>query len=93
MSFGAIALAAIVVVWLGAGFTAWLPWVLANGPNRPLTRLAVALLAGVAGALLVPMLGARDERGLLLSPVAAFAAATAASFVLHRRLPRMRRVR
>lgn len=93
MSFEAIAVTAMLVAWLGAGFAAWLPWVAFNGPNRPLTRLGIALVAGLAGALLVPLLGARDERGFLLSPVAAFSAATVASFVLHRRLPKMRRIR
>ena len=93
MSFEAIALAAMLAVWLGAGFAAWLPWVAFNGPNRPLTRLLVALVTAVLGALVLPLAGLRDERGFVLSPASAFLAATVASYALHRRLPKMRRIR
>ena len=90
MDLTTIALVAMFAVWLGAGFTAWLPWVVFNGQHRPLTRLWVALAAGLGGALLVPAVGLRDAMGLFLSPVAAFGFATLASYGLHRWLGRRR---
>jgi hypothetical protein len=91
LSFTAIALAGMFAAWSAAGFVAWLPWVAFNGQDRPLTRLGVAVAAGLAGALLLPAIGVRGETGLVWSPAAAFAMATAASFAYHRHLRRARR--
>lgn len=90
MTFGALALTALLVLWFACGFVCWLPWVALNGPDRPLTRLGAALAGGYAGALVLPAIGVRGETGLALSPLLALAGGTLASAALHTWLRRRR---
>ncbi|MBI5948369.1 MAG: hypothetical protein HY875_09545 [Chloroflexi bacterium] len=75
-SFDAIALTLLLAGWAIAGAIPWLALSVATRGNAGLAFLPIAMITGVIGALVVPIVGATGATGLVVSfPVAFFASA------------------
>lgn len=67
MWFTAVFVALFVAGWLALATVPWLILSIRTKGEAGLAYLPLSWLAGVVAALLVPLLGLTDERGLLLS--------------------------
>ncbi len=80
---------AFFALWCLLGLLPWAAAAVLTRGRDALPALPLALVAGGGGGVLLPALGLRDERGFLLSLLAApiaSALATALTIVLARRL-------
>lgn len=71
MNLEALALVLMLVLWAALGSVCWLVGAVARRGRGTLLALPLAGLGGLAGGLLVPTLGRRDDVGLLVSLLAA----------------------
>ena len=81
MSFQALALAVLFLLWAALGSLPWLALALWRRGHRVLAALPLAIAGGIGGGLLVPALGGKDGLGLLLSLVVAVAGGLALTLV------------
>jgi len=76
-SFDALALTLLVAAWTVFGAIPWLVLSVVSRGNAGLAFLPAAMLTGVVGALVVPIVGATGLTGLFVSFPAALAASAA----------------
>ncbi len=73
MNFNVIGLIVLFLVWALFGFIPWLVVAVRRRGRDMLALLPLAILGGIGGAILVPLLGARNLPAVLGSLVAAMA--------------------
>ena len=71
MSFPALALAVLMLLWASLASLSWLLAAAWRGGERVLFSLPLAVAGGVLGGLLVPALNHKDGLGLVISLPAA----------------------
>ena len=71
MSFPALALAILIVLWASLGSLGWLLAAAWREGQRVLFSLPVAVVGGIGGGLLVPALDRKDGLGVVISLAAA----------------------